>query len=157
VSASTNKKIVVERFDRESLFGFLQPQTGFQAHGIELLSQSGAVQLIPYTDIRTVCFVRDWEAPRSRERHRFTARPKLEGLWVRLVFRNGEELDAVLPNKLLELDPYGFSVVPPDATANNPRLWVPRQALTDLQVLGVVKSPLRPRRTTSEQQIKLFE
>jgi hypothetical protein len=37
-------------------------------------------------------------------------------------------------------------VTPPESDANNQRVFVPRQALRSIQVLGVVGSPLRTRR-----------
>jgi hypothetical protein len=37
-------------------------------------------------------------------------------------------------------------VTPPESDANNQRVFVPRQALRNIQVLGVVGSPLRGKR-----------
>ena len=53
-------------------------------------------------------------------------------------------LDGILPNNLLAWDIAGFTVTPPEPDANNQRVFVPRQALKSIQVLGVVGSPLRP-------------
>ncbi len=160
MTASTNKKVIVERFDREPLKGFVNPQTWLLAAGVELITIAGAVVVAPYEEIKAVCFVRDLEFPgSSAERRLFTSRPKSEGLWVRMLFRDGDFLDGILPNNLLRLEPYGFSVVPPDPAANTQRVFVPKAALADLKVLGVVGSPLRRRKRVppSEDQIKLFE
>jgi hypothetical protein len=40
-----------------------------------------------------------------------------------------------MPNNLLHVEPLGFNLIPPDTTQ---RLWVPREAVTSVQVLGVV-------------------
>jgi len=50
-------------------------------------------------------------------------------------------------------------VVPPDPTSSNQRVFVPRAALADVQVLGVVGSPLRPAKPKPKpkDQIELFE
>jgi hypothetical protein len=50
-------------------------------------------------------------------------------------------------------------VVPPDPYSNNQRLFLPRAALTELQVLGVVGSPLRrPKaKPVPKEQIGLFD
>jgi len=160
LSASTNKKVVVERYEREALRGFVNPQTWLSEDGIELLSAEGSVRKIPYSEIKVVSFVKDLEAtPASTDRRMFTTRPKTEGLWVRMLFRDGDHLDGILANELLQIDPHGFSVVPPDSSANARRVYVPRAALSTLKVLGVIGSPLRRRKRTppSKNQIKLFE
>jgi hypothetical protein len=74
-------------------------------------------------------------------------------------FRDGELMDGILANNLLQLEPYGFTVVPPNPSSSNQRVFVPRAALAALQVLGVVGSPLRPQKSKPKpkQQIELFE
>ena len=154
--------MLVSRFDREALSGFVNPQSYLLADGLELMSPSGAVSLVPYAEIKLVCFVRDFQQGEPRRDLRlFTTRPKMEGLWLRLQFKDGDAMDGMLPNNLLQLDPYGFSVVPPDPGFQNQRIFVPRAALSGVQVLGVVGSPLRITRKTKKpvpkEQIGLFE
>jgi hypothetical protein len=83
----------------------------------------------------------------------------MDGLWVRVKFRDGEVMDGILANNLLLLEAQGFTLVPPDPYANNQRLFVPRIALSELQVLGVVGSPLRRRKPkpVAKEQIGLFD
>jgi hypothetical protein len=160
LSGSTNKKVIIERFDREALKGFVNPQTWLLEAGVELLSTSGIVTVSPYTEIKTVCFVKDLDGPTiDRERKIFNTRPKSEGLWIRMLFRDADYLDGLLPNNLLQLEPAGFSVVPPDPSANNQKVFVPRAALQALKVLGVIGSPLRRRKREppSKDQIPLFD
>jgi hypothetical protein len=159
-AASTTKKVTVQRFEREALAGFVNPQTYLGGAGVELLSVTGSVAVIPYGDIKTVCFVKDfYAADLTRERRLYTSRPKTEGLWVRLRFRDGDAMDGLLPNNLLALDPHGFTLIPPDASANNQRVFIPRQALAEIQVIGVVGSPLRQKKKRGEDrdQMKMFE
>jgi hypothetical protein len=160
LAASTNKKVLVSRFDRDTLPGFVNTQTYLLPAGLELLTADGSVQLVAYEEIKLVSFVRDFdqEEPR-RELRLFTTRPKLEGLWIRMRFRDGDAMDGILPNNLLQIEAYGFSVVPPDPGFQNQRLFVPKAALSSIQVLGVVGSPLRTRRAKppSKQQIEMFE
>ncbi len=160
MAGSTTKKVRITRFDREPVVGYVNPQTYLRGNGVELLTPEGGFSLIPYQDVKAVCFVRDFEAPEPpQERKTFHTRPKMDGLWVRLRFRDGEIMDGILSNNLLHLEPYGFTLTPPDPTSNNQRLFLPRAALTDFQVLGVVGSPLRRRRAkpAAEEQIGLFE
>jgi hypothetical protein len=160
VSASTTKKVIVQRFDKEALAGFVSPLVYLTPSGVELLTVSGAIVEVPFEDIKTVCFVRDFHAADlTREKRLFTTRPKTAGLWVRMKFRDGDCMDGILANNLLLLEPQGFTLVPPDASLNNQKVFVPRAALTEIQVMGVVGSPLRKpkKRPPSEQQLKMFE
>jgi hypothetical protein len=161
LAGSTHKKVLVSRFDRETLSGFVNP-AGYQlADGLELMTQGGSVSLVPYVEVKLVCFVRDFQQGEPRKELRlFTTRPKLEGLWLRMHFRDGDAMDGILSNNLLQLEQYGFSVVPPDPGFQNQRIFVPKTALSRIQVLGVVGSPLRqprkPKVTPPKEQIELF-
>ena len=156
MASSTNKKVHIQRFDRESLAGFVNPATYLAAQGVELLQRSGTVQIVPYSEIKSVYFVRDFPVGEPDERRAFLSRPKLNGLWIRLAFRDGDSLEGVMPNNLMQIDATGFLIIPPDSTQ---RVFVPRAALHGVQVLGVVGSPLRsPRKKpAAKEQIGLFE
>jgi hypothetical protein len=158
---STNKRVVVSRFDREALQGFVQTPDGFGVTGLELLSPEGNLIKVPFSETKAVCFVRDFEPGESWRKHRaFLARPKTAGLWIRLRFRDGDSLEGLAPNNLLSFEAAGFSIVPPDPTFHNQRIFVPREALTSVEVLGVIGSPLRRRakaEVDKEKQIELFE
>jgi hypothetical protein len=161
LSGSTTKKVLVDRFDRQTLRGFLHPETGYGAEGVEILTPDGNVTIAPYDQIKLLSYVRDWEAPGAlADRRQFLARPKAAGLWVVFHFRDGDSMEGVLPNDLLPLDGPGFAFTPPEATRNTQRVFVPRAALERLNVLGVVGSPLRSRqgarREAETRQIGLF-
>jgi len=159
VAGSTSKKVVIYRFDRPPLPGFVNPSHYLLEQGVELISPQGALTVVPYQEVKAVCFVRDFEGPElPSERRLFASRPKSEGLWLRMRLRDGEFQDGLLPNDLLALNAAGFLVLPPDATANTQRMFIPKAALTDLKVLGVVGTPLRRRQQPpAEEQITLFE
>jgi hypothetical protein len=161
LASSTTKKVLIRRFEREPLVGFVNPQVYLRPAGIEILSTGGAVTLVPYQEVKTVSFVKDFDsAEQEPERKVFNTRPKTDGLWVRMTFRDDEVMEGILANNLLQLDPYGFTVVPPDPYSNNQRIFLPRTALKELQVLGVVGSPLKRRKRKPEapkEQIGLFE
>lgn len=153
--------MIVARFQREALAGFVNPQTYLSAEGLELLTTTGSILIVPYAEVKTVSFVRDFDQGEiRRELRQFTTRPKMEGLWVRLRFRDGDSMDGLLANNLLQVETYGFSVVPPDPGFHNQRVFVPKAALTDVQVLGVVGSPLRKGRKPKpvpQEQISMFD
>jgi hypothetical protein len=160
LAGSTSKKVVIRRFERESVTGFVNPHTYLQPDGIEVLSPAGTVSILPYAEVKAVCFVRDFDSAGTEpEQKVFHARPKMDGLWVRMRFTDGELMDGLLPNNLLELDPFGFTVVPPNPSSNNQRIFVPRSALGEFHVLGVIGSPLRPRKPkpAPKTQLEMFE
>lgn len=158
VSSSTTKKVIIRRFDRENLTGFVNALSYLQPTNLELLKPDGTLTLLPYEEVKSVCFVQDFDAP-EEPRRIFMTRPKLEGLWVRMFFRDGEVMDGILPNNLVTWDIAGFTVTPPEPDSNNQRVFVPRSALKSMQVLGVVGSPLRAGRKkpkTAPDQPTLF-
>jgi len=161
VAQSTNKKVLLARFDREPVEGFVQASAGFEGDAIEVLTPSGTLLRIPVSETKAVCFVRDFEAGETWREHRtFLARPKMPGIWVRLLFRDGDSLEGMLPNNMLLVEPAGFSIIPPDPTFQNQRIFIPRPALREVQVLGVVGSPLRRRdakKPDKEGQLDMFE
>ncbi len=160
MGGSTTKKVLVRRFDRESLVGFVNPQTYLQPVGIELLRPDGTVALLSYEDVKTVCFVRDFDVAEEPSGPQvFNTRPKLDGLWVRMRFRDREMMEGVLLNDLLRLDAYGYTLAPPDPSFAQQRVFIPRAALVECQVLGVVGSPLTRKKVkpAAKEQIELFE
>ncbi len=159
MAASTTKKAIVRRYDKESLAGYLNPLTFLQPTGVELLSADGNVATVPYGDIKAIAFVRDFGGAGEPDRRIFNTRPKMEGLWVSLQFRDGDVMEGVMPNNLLQVEHYGFSVIPPDSVGNSQRFFVPRASLLTVEVLGVVGSPLKKRKAKAapKEQIGLFD
>jgi hypothetical protein len=158
--ASSNKKVLVVRFDRETLAGFLQMPGGVEGDLVELLRPEGNLIRVPLAETKLVCFVRDFEGGETWRDHRaFSTRPKMAGIWVRFAFRDGDWLEGVAPNDLLRVDPGGFQAVPPDPTFHNQRVFVPRAAVSSVQVLGVIGSPLRRRAKEPAKagQLRMFE
>ena len=142
--SSTNKKVVIIRYDREALAGVVNPGSFGDSGPVEILTGAGNLVRAAYDEIKAICFVKDLPAPDAWQPHRlFSVRPKSGGLWLRLRFRDQDTLDGVVPNNLLTLDPGGFSIVPPDPSFFNQRIFVPRGALVEAQVMGVIGSPLR--------------
>ncbi len=166
MSLASNKKVLISRFDRESLQGFVQTPAGLEGDAIELLRPEGNVVRVPVSETKLVCFVRDFASPATlkenawREHPAFVTRPKTAGLWVRFRFRDGDWLEGLLPNNLLQFEASGFHAIPPDPSFQNQRIFIPRPALTGVEVLGVIGSPLRRRpgkQPADEGQLKMFD
>ena len=158
MNTATNKKALILRFDRESLTGFVNSQELATAEGVQLLTPQGQVQLVPFIDVKLVCFVKDFgDTPDVFGKRQFTARPKTSGLWVRLRFRDGEELEGLLSSNLLQMEQFGFTVAPPDPALQ--RIFVPKPALSDVEVLGVIGSALKKPKAkpVAQEQMQMFE
>ena len=136
--ASTHKKVIVELHDRKSFRGYLNPSRLGELDPLDLLTQEGEHEQIPLSRIRSVYFVRDFDDDFEPERRAFLSRPKLDGLWLRLRFLDGQSLEGVVPNDLLSLLDNGIQITPPDLNSNADRIFIPRSALTEVTVLGVV-------------------
>lgn len=160
MATSTSKKVIAVRFDRDPVRGYVAPAAFLQVDHIEVLSADGNVQLLPYPDVKMIAFVKDWDdLPSTEDRKAFVSRPKSEGLWVRFEFRDGDSLEALLPNSLLSMESAGFLGMPPDSSRNTQRVFVPRTALRACSVLGVVGSPRRTPKAkpAPADQLKMFD
>jgi hypothetical protein len=159
LSASTTKKALIRRYDRETLAGYVNPASFLQPDGVELLSDQGHASIVPYREIKLVSFVKEFEGAADPQRQVFLTRPKMAGLWVNLRFRDGGVLEGIIPNNLMQLEAGGFTVIPPDSFGNTQRVWAPRSSLVAVEVLGVVGSPLKKRKgkPTAKEQIGLFD
>jgi hypothetical protein len=161
VAGSANKKVEVVRFDRATLAGFVQVPEGLGNGHVELLTPEGTLLRVPFSETKVVCFVRDFdEDPAWKQNRAFVARPKSAGLWVRMRFRDGDWLEALLPNNLMLVEEAGFSAIPPDPSSQLQRVFIPREALTSVEVLGVVGSSARrrpPKPVDKDKQIPMFE
>lgn len=144
---STHKRVIVRKMDREAVQGYVNPAAFLVDGKVAVLSPEGQVVSIELEDIKGVYFVREFGEPESSARKTFPARPRTEGLWVRLKFRDNEILEGMMTNDLAQASPEGYLINPPDTRANTQRIFVPRGALAELQVLGVIGGPRarRPR------------
>jgi len=126
------------------------------AETLDLLTPEGAHEELALEKVRAVYFVRDLEDDFELERTSFLSRPKLEGLWVRLKFQDGETLEGVIQNDLLGFLDNGVQLTPPDLNANTDKIFVPRTALAELTVLGVVGIARRKPAAAAAAQPRLF-
>jgi len=154
--SSTHKKVVVAFHDRTTLPGYLNPARLEPSLPIDLLTADGEHRLLEIKDVRAIYFVREFTGKYEPERKSFLSRPKLDGLWVRLKFRDNETLEGVVPNDLLSLLDSGVQITPPDLNGAAVRIYVPRSALAELTVLGVVGMARRKPSAPAVSQPKLF-
>lgn len=163
--SSAHKKVIVRRLHGDTLAGYL-PLSGFvrsrtsvQDRVIDLLDLSGRVAQVALEEIKHICYVRDFNlndpiAPERLTRKTFLARPRTEGLWLRLTFRGQsspssepEQLEGLAPLDLSLMDDIlhdaGLFLLPPDVRSNTQRIYIPRSAISELQLLAVITTPSR--------------
>ncbi len=124
--------------DRQTFRGYLNPSRLASSEVLELLTPDGERQEIALSKVRAIYFVRDLKEDFEPERKSFLSRPKLDGLWVKLRFQDGQILEGVIPNDLLTFLDNGLHLTTPDFNSNTDRIYVPRSAIAELTVLGVV-------------------
>jgi uncharacterized protein DUF6982 len=156
---STHKKVIVRKMDRDSVSGYVLPTQFVNEGKLELLNTAGNVVAMELREIKGVYFVREFGDSESLTRKTFTSRPRSEGLWVRLRFKDNEILEGLMPADLTQNLPEGYLVNPPDQRSNTQRIFVPRTALESLTVLAVIGAARRPRRgpTEDQRQVPMFE
>jgi len=160
--ASTLKKVVVLLLDRKAVRGYLNPSGLGDAEKIEVLTLDGEQESLRLADVKSVYFVREFKDPFEPERKTFLSRPKLDGLWVRLRFRDDDSMEGIVANNLLELLDTGVRLTPPDLHGNVLHMFIPRTAPAEMKVLGVVGVARRSARATRDigavidAQSKLF-
>lgn len=163
--SSAHKKVIVRRLLGDTLPGYL-PLSGFvRLRGLEkdrvidLLDLSGRVLQIALSEIKHICYVRDFNlndpvTPERLTRRTFLARPRTEGLWLRLSFRGQttpstepEQFEGLAPLDATLLDDIlndaGLFLIPPDIRSNTQRIYIPRSSIAELQLLAVITTPSR--------------
>lgn len=177
--SSAHKKVILRRFHGETQAGYL-PLSGFvrsrasdKDRVIDLLDLSGRVLSIALAEIKYVAYVRDFNLndtvnPERLTRRTFLARPRTEGLWVRLSFR-GQSTPANEPDQLEGLAPLdtallddvlndaGLFLIPPDVRSNTQRIYVPRSSISGLQLLAVITTPSRKKPAPGSSTVSLQE
>lgn len=154
--SSTHKKVVVVLVDHTDVPGYLNPSRLRPNEPIDLLTREGEHRTLQMESVRCIYFVSDFSGNYEPERKAFLSRPKLDGLWVRLTFRDKSMLEGVVPNDLLALLDFGVQITPPDLNGATLRIFVPRAALAELTVLGVVGVARRQPAAASGVQPRLF-
>jgi hypothetical protein len=157
--SSTHKKVTVRKSDRDSISGFVAPADFVVDGKFQLLNTAGNVVAIELRDIKAVYFVREFSDAEVMTRKTFTTRPRTEGLWVRLKFKDNEVIEGMMPNDLAQNPEEGFLINPPDLRSNTQRVFVPRSSLASVTVLAVIGSARRRRKggAPDTRQVTLFE
>lgn len=164
--ASVRKPVIVRKFSRDWCAGYAGVDFGQQKSDLEILDPAGKVIRMAWEQVKWVCYVRDLPAgpsdqanPERLVRKRFSVRPRTAGLLLRLTLGDGEELEGLAANDRSLVDGAGLLLTPPDTRSNTQRIYVPRQAIQNLEVMSLIGTAGRKRlkaAKSAEEQPGLF-
>lgn len=148
--AAGRKPVIVRKFSRDWCAGYARPNFGQDAAELEILDLAGKVLEIPWSLVKWVCYVRDFNMssldqsnPERLLHKQFTVRPRTAGLWLRMTLADGDELEGLAANDRSLVDGAGLLLTPPDMRSNTQRIYVPRQAIQTLEVVSLIGAPSR--------------
>jgi hypothetical protein len=166
--AKSRKKVIVRTLDHKLHAGYL-PANGLLdgSASVDLLDLEARHSPLPLRTVRWIAYVRDFNLqdlvdPERLGRKTFLARPRTEGLWIRLTIQGNETLEglAALDVSLADgfLEDAGIFLIPPDIRSNTQRLFIPRTAIVSMQILAVITNPSKPKpsKTPATPQPLLF-
>jgi len=161
---SSQKKVVIRGSGGSLSWGYL-PAAGFVlTDAVEMLEVDGRAKTISFSSIEAIAYVKDFNLqdgtdPEQLGRRSFPARPRGEGLWLRLAFREIAPLEGLVAFDLSFVDSLiedrGLFLTPPDPRSNTVRLFVPRPAIRSVEVLGYITRPSKKLAEKTAQQIQM--
>jgi len=150
--STARKPVIVRKLTRDWCAGYAATDPASGSTDLELLDTSGKLLRIAWNDVKWVCYVRELAAaegsghfsgqfaanPERLLRRRFSSRPRITGVWLRIVLSDGDELEGVAGNDRTLVDGAGLLLTPPDTRSNTQRVFVPRSSIREFTILGVM-------------------
>jgi len=164
---SSRKKAIARRFTRDWVAGYVvfdgsSPSGFLNGDAMELLALDGKVVSLDLRTIKWLCFVRDFNSgepdnPERILRKTFAGRPRTEGLFLRAILTDGDQIEGIASNDLSLITAQGLLLTPPDVRSNTQRVWIPAAALSSLEILAVIGGPAKKKPSSAEdRQESLF-
>ena len=159
--ASQRKPVIVRKFSRDWCAGYAETNFGQNTTELEILDLTGKVLRIGWEQVKWVCYVRDFPAasadqtnPERLLHKRFAIRPRTPGLWLRMTLTDGEVLEGLAANDRSLVEGVGLLLTPPDTRSNTQRIYVPRQAIQTLEVVGRIGAAGRKRTQATQRAME---
>lgn len=163
--ATARKPAIVRKISRDWVAGYVSPDPVQEGSELELLDPAGKIVRFDWDQVKWICFLRDLGVaandPANPERllqKTFRARPRAIGIWVRITFADHDLLEGIVANDASLIQGSGLMLTPPDTRSNTQRIFVPRQAVQVLEVVGLIgtSEKRRTRTPVPENQANLF-
>ena len=149
---SLRKPVIVRKLSRDWFSGYAGDSFGQNVTALEILDPAGKVLSIEWEQVKWLCYVRDFPTlvnpsaqsnPERLLQKRFSVRPRTAGLWLRMTLTDGDELEGLAANDRSLIDGAGMMLTPPDTRSNTQRIYIPRQAIQSMEVVGLIGAPSR--------------
>lgn len=141
--AASRKKVIVRRLGQGWVSGYLPPASFLDHDGVGVLDLDGKVTLVPLSDIKWICFVREFTGdphqPERLLRKTFARRPRSQGLWIRARLKDMDLVEGLAQNDLSLVGGDGLFLIPPDSRSNTQRMFLPRQAIVEFEIVAVIR------------------
>lgn len=104
-------------------------------------AEGGPAREMAVSDAKAVFFVSTFDGDTEHEALHFHQHaPILPGLWVRVQFQDGEEIEGFISNSQEYVLGQGFFIMPTDPDGNNRLIYVLKSRLKGFSVLGIRNS-----------------
>jgi hypothetical protein len=105
---------------------------------IKLDLSNGGNTVVDLRQAKALFFVKTLEGRTDYVEVKFFERnPQIEGLWIKIRFKDGEITEGIVHNSLPFVADNGFFLRPPDPHSNNRVVFVVKSFLNDFRVLGI--------------------
>lgn len=156
--SSSRKKAIFRKFSRDWLAGYLPAGDFVRESQVEMLDLDGKVVELAVEDLKWICYVRDFNSgelnnPERLVRKTFAGRPRGEGLHVRARLKDGDLIEGLAANDISLVTSEGLFLTPPDLRSNTQRLWLPRRAIEELEVVAVIGAAKKKAAAKEEEAI----
>ena len=142
-------KVVAHLADGSLVKGYLHESESFDPLSAGLIGRNlpekvevelpnGGARLVDLKNAKALFFVHQLEGRTDYVEVKFFERnPQIEGLWVKIKFRDGEVTEGIVHNSLPFVSESGFFLRPPDPKSNNRVVYVVKNFLAEFRVLGI--------------------
>jgi uncharacterized protein DUF6982 len=142
-------KVVAHLADGSLVKGILRDSESFDPLAAGLIGQTlpstveldlpnGGSRVVDLGNAKALFFVKTLEGRTDYVEVKFFERnPQIEGLWIKIKFKDGEVTEGIVHNSLPFVADSGFFLRPPDPQSNNRVVYVVKGFLIDFRVLGI--------------------
>lgn len=142
-------KVVAHLADGSLIKGYFQDAESFDPLSAGLIGRSlpdkivvelpaGGSRIVDVKSAKALFFVRTLEGRNDYIELKFFERnPQIEGLWIKIRFKDGEITEGIVHNSLPFVADSGFFLRPPDPQSNNRVVYAVKSFLTEFRVLGI--------------------
>jgi hypothetical protein len=116
----------------EFLPRFLGEESGFRT------TDGGTIADLHWPEVKGIFFVSSFEGDREQQPVQFYSQgPEIKSIWIEITFQDGEVMEGYARNGLPVFKDAGFFLRPTSPGDNNQLIYVNRDAIAKLRVLGV--------------------